>query len=444
MPSGSLHDRLRPPHPPLSPLQKLHILRGVAYGLLALHNAGIVHLDVKPANILLALLGSDVIAKLTDFGISKSLDPASTFAGSTTGGGGGGSLMWMAPEVHMRPPAPCPASDVYGFGMVMYEVLTGQQPWEAELQAKKISPMIITAWVTSGNRPFIPSGVPQPLAAMMQGCWEKDTTARPSLETIIDMLSQCISHAGAVDGGPASAPFLQPRLPVGGATLPPPPPILASSSVDPEYEGLLQELVELKLGSVKVCSAFAQKLGDEGIMSLQEFKSAPVSHAQAQLLKVHMSEFQLRKVLDFIAPAAAASQDAASQRPHFVNTKTGQVQWDPEGQSSPAVPVSGIASKSSSLAAAAEVALVPSQASFCNRSHYTLHQPQRANLSPSVLTSAPPHSPLHVQAFLAPPQLNAQQSSQGLDFDAVSLPSQQLDLGIPGKTIMPLSGGAWC
>jgi len=75
VPSGSLHDRLRRPHPPLSAVQRLHILRGVAYGLLTLHLSGLVHLDVKPANILLALLGSEIIAKLTDFGISWSVDP---------------------------------------------------------------------------------------------------------------------------------------------------------------------------------------------------------------------------------------------------------------------------------------------------------------------------------------------------------------------------------
>ena len=89
MSSGSLHDHLRPPYPPpLSSLQRLLILRDVAYGLLTLHNADLVHLDVKPANILLAVMGSEIIAKLTDFGISRSMDPSLTFAGSTMGGGG--------------------------------------------------------------------------------------------------------------------------------------------------------------------------------------------------------------------------------------------------------------------------------------------------------------------------------------------------------------------
>jgi serine/threonine protein kinase len=65
-------------------VQRLHILRGVAYGLLTLHLSGLVHLDVKPANILLALLGSEIIAKLTDFSISWIVDPSSTFCAALT------------------------------------------------------------------------------------------------------------------------------------------------------------------------------------------------------------------------------------------------------------------------------------------------------------------------------------------------------------------------
>ena len=187
MPCGSLHDRLRPPHPPLTALQRLQVLRGVAYGLRTLHDSALVHLDVKPANILLAFQGDEIVAKLTDFGISKSLDPASTFAGSTMGGAG--SLMWMAPELHKRPAAPSPASDVYAFGMVMYEVHTGRQPWEAELQASGMSPLMVPSWVVSGSRLSIPGHVPQPLADIMRRCWNADPSQRPALSDIISALS---------------------------------------------------------------------------------------------------------------------------------------------------------------------------------------------------------------------------------------------------------------
>ena len=216
--SGSLHDHLRPPYPPLSPLHRLLILRGVAYGLLTLHNADLVHLDVKPANILLAVLGSEITAKLTDFGISRSVDPSSTFAGSTMGGAG--SLMWMAPELHKRPAAPSPASDVYAFGMVMYELYTGRQPWEAELQASGLSPLMVPSWVVSGSRPFIPDHVPQHVGSLMQRCWDSNPAMRPALPDVISALSHFMQHAGnaAAPSATAGLPALAPLSPASSSS----------------------------------------------------------------------------------------------------------------------------------------------------------------------------------------------------------------------------------
>ena len=201
MPSGSLLDRLQLPHPPLTALQRLQILQGIAYGLLALHDADLVHLDVKPANILLALLDGGIVAKLTDFGISKSLDPTSTFAGSTMGGAG--SLMWMAPELHRRPAAPSPAADVYAFGMVMYELYTGCQPWAAELQASRMQPVVVAGWVLEGRRPSIPGHVPQPLADIIRRCWDAEPSRRPALSVVINALSHGVAHPNAKDAAAA-------------------------------------------------------------------------------------------------------------------------------------------------------------------------------------------------------------------------------------------------
>jgi serine/threonine protein kinase len=218
--SGSLHERLRPPHPPLSAEQRMHILRGVAYGLLTLHLANLVHLDVKPANILLALLGSEIVAKLTDFGISRSLDPLSTFSASTMGGAG--SLMWMAPELHKCPAVPSIACDVYAFGMVMYELYAGHQPWEAELRASKMSPLMVPSWVVSGKRPSIPNHVPQHVATLMQRCWDSNPAKRPTLTDVIDALSIFMEHDANLtfwSSPPTPAPKLA-SLPLSSVMLP--------------------------------------------------------------------------------------------------------------------------------------------------------------------------------------------------------------------------------
>ena len=93
----------------------------VASGLRALHNAGLVHRDVKPANILLDRSGC---AYVTDFGLAKTRD-ASVL---TRPGFAVGSLHYMAPE-QARAEEVGPATDVYGLGCVVFECLAGRPPF---------------------------------------------------------------------------------------------------------------------------------------------------------------------------------------------------------------------------------------------------------------------------------------------------------------------------
>ena len=90
----------------------------VAGGLAALHRAGLVHRDVKPANILLDAAGS---AFVTDFGLAKARDASAL----TRPGFAVGSLHYMAPE-QARAEELGPPADVYGLGCVVYECLAGQ------------------------------------------------------------------------------------------------------------------------------------------------------------------------------------------------------------------------------------------------------------------------------------------------------------------------------
>jgi len=123
----------------------LRVLADVARGLEALHAAGIVHRDLKPANVLLCTDSSGAaIAKVADFGIArhddmtpdpskpaeapfaKTLDAAR--AKLTTTGALLGTPLYMAPEVALGAPA-TPTSDVYGFGLMAFELLTGHPPY---------------------------------------------------------------------------------------------------------------------------------------------------------------------------------------------------------------------------------------------------------------------------------------------------------------------------
>jgi serine/threonine protein kinase len=110
---------------PIPVEQGLAILRPIASALDYAHAAGIVHRDVKPANVLLTEEGG---AYLTDFGIARALAES---RGATGGSGIVGTPGYMAPE-QSRNPRPDPRSDVYSLGCLAYEMLTGRAPFQGE------------------------------------------------------------------------------------------------------------------------------------------------------------------------------------------------------------------------------------------------------------------------------------------------------------------------
>jgi serine/threonine-protein kinase len=99
------------------------ITRQVLAGLGAIHAAGIVHRDIKPQNV---LIGRDGIARVTDFGIAQvAMDIGLTTAGTTVG-----TAAYMAPE-QAQGGKLTEATDLYAVGVMLYEMLTGQMPFEA-------------------------------------------------------------------------------------------------------------------------------------------------------------------------------------------------------------------------------------------------------------------------------------------------------------------------
>ncbi len=102
---------------PFGTWRALDIVAQVALALQASHSAGVLHRDVKPANL---LLDGDGTVKLTDFGIAESPDtPAASSTGMVLG-----TPAYLAPERIASRPASA-ASDLYSLGIVMYECLTG-------------------------------------------------------------------------------------------------------------------------------------------------------------------------------------------------------------------------------------------------------------------------------------------------------------------------------
>jgi eukaryotic-like serine/threonine-protein kinase len=118
-------DRLIKRGAPLSPDDKLRILIGIALGLEYAHKAGVMHRDVKPANVRVL---ENLSVKIMDFGIAKSVDPADdiTQTGITVG-----SSSYMSPE-QIGGDAVDFRTDIFSFGVLAYELLSGGKPFRNE------------------------------------------------------------------------------------------------------------------------------------------------------------------------------------------------------------------------------------------------------------------------------------------------------------------------
>jgi serine/threonine-protein kinase len=170
----------------IPPDEALRILRDVARALEYAHNHGVVHRDIKPENIFLA--GSS--AMVSDFGIAKAINAARTLPGSEGGGATGthltqvgtavGTPAYMAPEQAAGAPDVDHRADIYSFGCVAYEVLSGSPPFPGH-EAHRL----IAAHISLPPAPLSTAapGVPPPLASLVMHCLAKAPADRPQSAT---------------------------------------------------------------------------------------------------------------------------------------------------------------------------------------------------------------------------------------------------------------------
>ncbi|XVE67553.1 hypothetical protein DITRI_Ditri08aG0170100 [Diplodiscus trichospermus] len=175
MVNGSLRHVLLSKDRQLDRRKRLIIAMDAAFGMEYLHSKNIVHFDLKCDNLLVNLKDSvRPICKVGDFGLSK------IKRNTLVTGGVRGTLPWMAPELLNGSSSKVSEKvDVFSFGIVLWEILTGEEPY-----ANMHYGAIIGGIVSNTLRPPVPSYCDPEWKLLMEQCWAPDPVARPSFTEI--------------------------------------------------------------------------------------------------------------------------------------------------------------------------------------------------------------------------------------------------------------------
>uniref|UniRef100_A0AAR2JV80 receptor protein-tyrosine kinase n=1 Tax=Pygocentrus nattereri TaxID=42514 RepID=A0AAR2JV80_PYGNA len=218
MENGALDSFLRLNDGQFTPIQLVGMLRGIASGMKYLAEMSYVHRDLAARNI---LVNSNLVCKVSDFGLSRFLTENSSDPTYTSSLGGKIPIRWTAPEaIAFRKFTS--ASDVWSYGIVMWEVMSfGERPyWDMSNQD------VINA-IEQDYRLPPPPECPAPLHQLMLDCWQRDRSSRPRFSHIVSALDKLIRNPASLkltgqshDG--LSPPLLDQR---------PPPPLSQCGSV---------------------------------------------------------------------------------------------------------------------------------------------------------------------------------------------------------------------
>lgn len=200
----SLHDWLHDPEGEgkrANAQRRLTVLVQIAAGIRYVHAKNIVHGDLKPGNVMLDSLG---VARLTDFGLATLRpDYATTH---TSQQGMQGTLPYMDPGLLSGSWGLRKASDVYSFGILAWEVMSGQKPYNT------LAPFQLQRHIEGGGRPdhsLLRPDTPAGLHALLTDCWKYRFAERPQLEEVYQRLRSILSESSST------------QLPTPGAAPPP-------------------------------------------------------------------------------------------------------------------------------------------------------------------------------------------------------------------------------
>lgn len=181
VPGTSLRRRLR--DGPMAAATVTAIGHQIASALAAAHDAGVVHLDLKPDNVVV-VDGVVPRAVLLDFGVSRALGERAT---------GEGTLDFMAPE-QLGDEVIGGAADVYALGLVLFELVTGQRAFVGE------TPMARAIARLTHKPAILGEPVPPALSSLIDACLCRHPADRPSANTVERELARTLADGGALPG----------------------------------------------------------------------------------------------------------------------------------------------------------------------------------------------------------------------------------------------------
>jgi eukaryotic-like serine/threonine-protein kinase len=277
----------------------LRLARQIAGGLEAAHDAGVVHRDLKPANIMIGGIGDDEHALIMDFGISASADEAAD-------GRIVGTLEYMSPE-QGRGQTVDARSDLYAFGLILYEMLVGRRSTTATTAEDRFAAM--KQRFEEGLPPVrsCDESIPEPLAALVMRCLERDPGTRYQTTAELCAALAALDDAGALIPQPArisrrmlrvSVLFLLLLLagmyfmgrrfaPVAPAEHEPVPVLIAdfdNQSGDPVFEGSVEQTLAIALEAASYITVFKTNSARSIVAQLAPGKGDRITEEMGQLI----------------------------------------------------------------------------------------------------------------------------------------------------------------
>jgi serine/threonine protein kinase len=155
------------------------VICDIVLGMRFVHSRAIIHRDLKPSNILIRANGRALIG---DFGSSCSVDSDATITGLSESG----TVHYAAPELFEDDAEPTAKVDVFAFGLILYEIITGHP-----VRPLSMSPFDVIRQIRSGYQPTFPRTCGEYMKATINRCLSRDPSSRPSFDELLRGFGTC-------------------------------------------------------------------------------------------------------------------------------------------------------------------------------------------------------------------------------------------------------------